>query len=446
MTPSVINPEKVVMEASMIDGNGEHSNIFQIASLVAIGCVLQISESLIPHPVPGVRLGLANMITLLALVQMGFKSALEISVLRTVVSSLVMGTFLTPTFILSFSGAITSTIIMWVFWWVSYRLPKYGFGLVGISVLGAIIHNITQIIMAYYLLIKHPSIFYFLPWLMLSSVIMGWLTGLVTIGVIKRLTLHSADKKASDNLEVPENSPLRIQQTNAGDTFLHRLAPEWKILGTIVLMVLILFLKHLWVYPVIMLSLVGIMVIARMPFSSYVLTLKKLRKLWSLILISFSFPILFSFGSNVNAIFNLGPLKITEQGVTTGSIFALRIICMLWVTFLLSEFTSPVSMAEGIRKVLSPLGFFGLPVKRFSSIISISWQSLPLVWEKTRLAIRNEKTIYEFNSKRVGLVRRMGNLIGALSNVITYLYQQGGEPQNNADLNKNVLVQAEKQV
>ena len=159
MMPSVIKTEQVALGANTNVSAGEQSNIVQarlndysvgqVASLVAIGCILQISESLIPHPVPGVRLGLANMITLLALVRLGFKSAMEISVLRTVVSSLVMGTFLTPTFILSFSGAITSTIVMWGFWQISYRLPKYGFGLVGISVLGAIIHNITQIIFAY---------------------------------------------------------------------------------------------------------------------------------------------------------------------------------------------------------------------------------------------------------------------------------------------------------
>jgi len=444
MTPSVIKTEKVAVGANPIDGNREHSNISQIASLVAIGCILQISESLIPHPVPGVRLGLANMITLLALVQLGFRSALEISILRTVVSSLVMGTFLTPTFVLSFSGAITSTIIMWGFWQISYRLPKYGFGLVGISVLGAIVHNITQIIFAYYLLIKHPSIFYFLPWLILSGVVMGWLTGLVTIEVLKRLSSPWENKKVSDNPESHDSRPLLIP-INTGNSFLHRLAPEWKILGAIGLMVLILFLKHLWVYPVIMLSLVGIMVITRLPASSYVVTLKKFRKLWSFILISFSFPILFSFGSNVDVIFNLGPLKITEQGFITGSIFALRIICMLLCTFLLSEFTSPVNMAEGIRRVLAPFGLFGLPVNRLSSIISISWQSLPLFWEKARVAIRNEKSAYELNNKQFGLIRRTRNLIAALSNIITFLYQQGGEQQNNAGLNKAVLAQAKEQ-
>jgi len=445
MMPSVIKTEEAEFGSSRIGGHGEQSNIVQIASLVAIGCVLQISESLIPHPVPGVRLGLANMITLLALVKLGFRSAIEISILRTVVSSLVLGTFLTPTFILSFSGAITSTIVMWGFWWFSYRLPGYGFGLVGISVLGAIIHNITQIILAYYLLIKHPSIFYFLPWLMLSSVIMGWLTGLVTIGVVKRLNAYSEDKNTVNNPAVPENAPLMVQQAVTGDSFLHRLAPEWKILGTIGLMVLILFVKHLWVYYVVMLSLVGIMVLTRMPLNSYTLTLKKFRKLWSLILISFSFPILFSFGSNADASFSFGPVRITEQGLMTGSIFALRIISMIWVTFLLSEFTGPEKMAQGIRRVLSPLGFFGLPVNRISSIISLSWQSLPLVWEKTRAAIRREKTVYQLNNKRVSLVRRMRNLIEALSNIITFLYQQGGEQQDNTGLNKSVLVQAEKQ-
>ena len=46
----------------------EKNNVYKIAGLVALSCVLQISESLIPHPIPGLRLGLANVITLITLV------------------------------------------------------------------------------------------------------------------------------------------------------------------------------------------------------------------------------------------------------------------------------------------------------------------------------------------------------------------------------------------
>jgi heptaprenyl diphosphate synthase len=51
--------------------------IYQIALLVALACILQISESMIPHPIPGLRLGLANMVTLTTMVLLGFRHALS---------------------------------------------------------------------------------------------------------------------------------------------------------------------------------------------------------------------------------------------------------------------------------------------------------------------------------------------------------------------------------
>ena len=76
----------------------------RIALLVAFACVLQIAESLIPHPIPGLRLGLANILTLTAMVTLGFGYALEVAILRTILSAFIMGTFMSPTFILKFFG------------------------------------------------------------------------------------------------------------------------------------------------------------------------------------------------------------------------------------------------------------------------------------------------------------------------------------------------------
>ncbi len=89
-------------------GYKEDPKIYKIALLVSISCVLQISESLIPHPIPGLRLGLANMVGLIALVNLGFLSALEIAILRTILSSFIMGTFMSPNFIMIFSAAAIS--------------------------------------------------------------------------------------------------------------------------------------------------------------------------------------------------------------------------------------------------------------------------------------------------------------------------------------------------
>ncbi|MGD8227690.1 MAG: Gx transporter family protein, partial [Desulfobacteraceae bacterium] len=139
------------------------NKIYKIALLVSLACVLQISESLIPHPIPGLRLGLANMLTLTALVTLGFRYALEIAILRTLLSSLIMGTFMSPAFILSFSGAVVSTLLMGFSYWLSTLHSRYRLSLIGISIIGAFSHNMVQLYLAYLILVKHGGIFVFLP-------------------------------------------------------------------------------------------------------------------------------------------------------------------------------------------------------------------------------------------------------------------------------------------
>jgi len=66
--------------------------VVRLAMLVACASVLQVAESLLPHPLPGVRLGLANIIAVMTMVCIGPGSAIQLAVLRTLVSSMVLGT------------------------------------------------------------------------------------------------------------------------------------------------------------------------------------------------------------------------------------------------------------------------------------------------------------------------------------------------------------------
>lgn len=160
-----------------------------IAVLVALAIVLHLFEALIPipFPIPGVKLGLANIITLLALVLFDFKTAFIVAVLRTILGSLLSGTLLNIAFFLSFSGAITATCLMALLLYLG-RLFRFhsGFSLLGISVAGAAAHNLGQLAMAA-LLIKHTGIFYYLPVMLLSSIPTGILTGLLLRELLKYL-------------------------------------------------------------------------------------------------------------------------------------------------------------------------------------------------------------------------------------------------------------------
>lgn len=146
-----------------------------IAMLVAQAAVLHYLESLFPNPVPipGVKLGLANIITLVALVIFDFRTALEITVMRTMLGSLLAGTLFGMGFFMSFAGAVTATVVMAIV----LRFFKI-LGMVSISILGAIAHNIGQLIMAT-LVLHFAGIFLYLPAMLAFSIPTGFLTGLL---------------------------------------------------------------------------------------------------------------------------------------------------------------------------------------------------------------------------------------------------------------------------
>ena len=160
-----------------------------IAVLVALAIVLHLFEALIPipFPIPGVKLGLANIVTLLALVLFDFKTALTIAIMRTVLGSLLSGTLFNIAFFLSFSGAIAATCVMAILLYFGQSLKFHSrFSLLGLSVAGAAAHNLGQLAMAA-LLIKHSGIFYYLPVMLLSSIPTGILTGLLLRELLKYL-------------------------------------------------------------------------------------------------------------------------------------------------------------------------------------------------------------------------------------------------------------------
>ena len=137
----------------------------------ALAILMGYVESLFPPPVPvqGVKLGLANVIVLIALYFMGAKAALGINVIRVVISALLFSGF--SGFLYSIAGAGVSFIIM-----VLAKKIKSS-GIIGVSVLGGVAHNIAQIGVAAAVL-NTPGLFYYLPVLIISGVVMGVITAI----------------------------------------------------------------------------------------------------------------------------------------------------------------------------------------------------------------------------------------------------------------------------
>ena len=160
-----------------------HRRLATIALLVGLGVVLHRLEALLPLPTPWVKLGLANIMSLVALVFLGFRAALEVTLLRILLGSVLGGTFLSPTFFLSLAGGLASVCIMGLL----YREGRRTFSMVGISVAAAYAHTTAIFVCVFFLFIHQSAFFNLLPVFLTFSLISGILTGLLANNITQHL-------------------------------------------------------------------------------------------------------------------------------------------------------------------------------------------------------------------------------------------------------------------
>jgi heptaprenyl diphosphate synthase len=152
----------------------------RIAWLAALAITIHIIESTIPAPLPGLKPGLANVITIIVLLQFGWSAAAWVSLLRVLCGSLLLGTFLTPAFVLSLGGALAAIATLWF----AIRLPGRGFGPVGFSTLAALSHMTGQFTLAWLLFIPHPALWRLFPVLLTAALLFGIVSGIIAGAVV----------------------------------------------------------------------------------------------------------------------------------------------------------------------------------------------------------------------------------------------------------------------
>lgn len=159
--------------------------------MAAVALGLTILESAIPSPLPGVKPGLANIVTLIVLARYGWRTAAWVSLLRVVAGSLLFGNFLAPGFFLSLSGAVLSLLALAC----AQHLPTRWFGPVSHSIYAAFAHITGQMLVVYLWLIPHAGIAYLIPIFATAALVFGTVNGLVAA-------------RFMDNAEIPDNKPI----------------------------------------------------------------------------------------------------------------------------------------------------------------------------------------------------------------------------------------------
>lgn len=150
------------------------------AILAALALIFSYIEAILPLSVgiPGVKLGIANLVVIIALYVLGFKYAMAVNVLRILVAGLLFNGAFGAMY--AMAGGVLSLCIM-------YLLKKTNlFSTVGISMAGGVAHNLGQLLVAA-LIVSTMKLFYYFPVLLFSGMISGILIGIVASLALKRL-------------------------------------------------------------------------------------------------------------------------------------------------------------------------------------------------------------------------------------------------------------------
>ena len=146
----------------------------------ALALIFSYIETLIPlqFGIPGVKLGLANLVIVLALYKMGTGEAYLLSVVRVLLTGFLFGNYFS--IIYSLAGGLLSLSVM------ALLRKNGGFSVMGVSLAGCVFHNIGQLIVAM-LVVETFSVIYYVPVLLIAGMLTGLLIGIVSNEMLKRL-------------------------------------------------------------------------------------------------------------------------------------------------------------------------------------------------------------------------------------------------------------------
>lgn len=156
------------------------SRVAYFGVFTALALIFSYVETLIPFQIgiPGVKLGLANLIIVIALYKMNLKETYMLSVTRVVLSGFIFANMFS--IIYSLAGGLLSLTVM------ALLKKKGGFSIMGVSIAGGVFHNIGQLIVAM-VVVETFSVAYYVPVLLISGLVTGMVIGIVSGEMLKRL-------------------------------------------------------------------------------------------------------------------------------------------------------------------------------------------------------------------------------------------------------------------
>ncbi len=366
--------------------------------LAACALVLSYLETMIPLPValPGVKLGLANVAVIAALYALDAKCALGVAAVKVVASGFLFGS---PMMLAYSLGGMTCAFFGML---ALYRVP--GIGCVPVSMASAILHNAGQLAVAACFL-ETPAVFLSLPPLALCACVTGALTGVVAKAVVAgdgtaaRPSARARRRKGNTPISIaggpvprsvggtrvkerpakrgrasqaPRTRGAAFGVYRAGTSLAHKLDARAKVVFAVLFIVAAFVAKDLAGFVLVA------VVAAIAPAASGMSTREALGLLkpfrWLMVFVLFFNAVFTSSGAVLLA---LGPLAVTEGGVTYAVESVARFAFVLLGTGALMRTTSPTELSDAVASFMRPLSRVGLNVEAASLAVGMTFRFVP---------------------------------------------------------------------
>lgn len=170
---------------------------------------------------------------------------------------------------------------------------------------------------------------------------------------------------------------ITIGQYYPRDSFIHKLDPRTKIIGTFIY-IISLFLFRKFIPYLVVLGFLGVIIkTSEVPIKHI---LKGLKSILFLLIFAVVFNIFLTPG---DIVWKWGFLKITRQGLETAGFMAIRLILLIMGSSLMTFTTTPNHLTDGLEKIMNPLKKIRVPVHEISMMMSIALRFIPILLEET---------------------------------------------------------------
>lgn len=200
---------------------------------------------------------------------------------------------------------------------------------------------------------------------------------------------------------------ITIGQYYQADSVLHSMDPRVKLLGVVVYIAALFIINNIWGFVFLAGTLAILIHLSKVPFRHM---FKGLRAMAVLIIFAVIFNI---FSGTGEIIWQWWILKLTAGGIFRGAFFALRIICVVMGTSLLTYTTTPTTLTNGLEKVFSHLSFIHFPAHEIAMMMSIALRFIPILAEEVN-KITNAQLARGADFETGGIIKKAKGMIPIL--------------------------------